>query len=231
MNNKGFIGLSIVSLAFIFSLTGCNNEASEGNSGNDSTLTEKPEVKNPMRVNVNDFKLVVINKNDAGIYRKLVTDADSLLNLAFNLPEFKDAVLAHRFDWKDLGNGRKDSLTSQEVFDSLFTKKKLAEVNLFFKKKKITNIIARLYGTVGKTIPGSNSTVTYTDWIDLSDENYLCTLLSYTSHIAHEYCHQRNFFDKDYDQSIHRDVVPYAIGDIVCMLLNEKFKKSCNCDE
>jgi hypothetical protein len=231
MEKNTLTRLSILSLALICLISGCNNQSVESDTGNDSTMVIGTEVHKTEEGRETQFKFAVINKNDAGRYKKLVTEADSLLNIVFNTHEFKMAVLSHKFDWKDLGNGRTDSLTSQEVFDSLFTKKNLAEVNLYFKKKRLTNVTARVFGTVGKTIVGSNSTVTYTDWIDLSNDNYMCTLLSYTSHIAHEYCHQRGFYDKDYNQALYRNVVPYAIGDIVCRLLNLRYKAICKCNE
>lgn len=176
------------------------------------------------------FRINVLNINDLGRYKQLVTDAVSLINEVINSQEFKDDVMKFDFDWKDLGGDVRQTMPNEQIFDTLYRWTKIANINLYFKHRGI-RLGAYLSGTVGKTTIGENCTTTYVHWIDLSNENYRCTLLMYASHIAHEFCHQRSFFDKDVsNQSIFRNVVPYAIGDLVCHHLNKKFGTSCACD-
>jgi len=99
-------------------------------------------------------------------------------------------------------------------------------------KPRGLRLTAYLYGTIGVTNLNSNTTKTYRHWIDLTPENYQRSVVMYASHIAHEYCHQRGFTDKnDRPQCEFRDVVPYAIGDITCELINEMYKSEYDCDK
>ncbi|MEO6979924.1 MAG: hypothetical protein ABI113_16160, partial [Mucilaginibacter sp.] len=65
----------------------------------------------------------------------------------------------------------------------------------------------------------------------LNPSCYNCTMITYASHIAHEYCHQRSFYDKDVsNQSAFREVVPYAVGDLMCEFIQRKYPApNCHC--
>lgn len=175
------------------------------------------------------FKIVVQNLNEQGKYQQMVTDAIALLNEVLNTPEFKQKVESHTYDWVDV-DGAYKNLTGKQIFDILYVQKPLATMNLYIKSRGV-RLGAYFSGTLGVTSVNTNSTRTYKHWLDLSDQNYQKTVVEYASHIAHEYCHQRGFFDKDYDQPSYREVVPYAIGDIVCELLNKKLGASYRCNE
>ena len=176
------------------------------------------------------FSIQVANIKEQGKYQQMVTDAISLLTEVLNTEEFKQKVEAKEYDWLDLGGGTYYNLTGKQIFDILYIQEKKIIMNLYIKPRGF-RLGARLSGTLGITTILSNSTKTYDYWLDLSSENYQQTIVEYASHIAHEYCHQKGFYDKDYSQTEFRNVVPYAIGDIVCELLNKKLKTNFNCNK
>ena len=177
-----------------------------------------------------DFSLVVKNINSLGKYQEMVEDAIVLINDTFNSEEFKNKVLNKNFDWKNL-NGGHTQMTNEMLLKTLVGWTDKAEISLYIKPRGL-RITAYMYGTIGVTSLNSSSTKTYRHWIDLSPENYKETVLTYASHIAHEFCHQRGFTDKnDKPQCQFRDVVPYAIGDIVCEILNNKNNMNVKCDK
>lgn len=176
------------------------------------------------------FEIVVSNIETMGKYNKLVTEAVSLINDIFNSSEFKQKISEKKFDWENL-NGGHSKMTNSEVFEKIARWTAKDSIKLYIKPRGL-RVTAYYYGTIGVTSLNSNSTKTYRHWIDLSDKNYEKTLFKYVSHIAHEYCHQRGFTDKDNKpQCTFRDVVPYAIGDIVCEILNKRFNKNIECNK
>lgn len=180
--------------------------------------------------NTHEFKIHVVNINKHKKYKKLIVDAIALLNETLTSEDFKQRVLSKKFDWEKL-NGGHEKMSNQQVLDMLIRWTKTANITLKIKPRGL-RIKAYISGTMGVTNLNSNKTRTYRHWLDLSPDKYHQTVIGYASHIAHEYAHQRGFSDKDLPkQCTYRDVVPYAIGDIVCAILNGKTDKQYNCNK
>lgn len=166
-----------------------------------------------------NFKLEVENLNDLGKYERLVTDAINLLNDVFNSEEFKNEVLNYNFDWENLKSVYPE-ISNEEVLNNLIGFNDNYKMKLVIRPRGL-RVTAYMYGTKGVTTLNSNKTRTYRHWLDLSPEKYDETVINYASHIAHEYSHQRGFSDKNSSPECEfRDVIPYAIGDIACEIIN-----------
>ncbi|HEX9980129.1 MAG TPA: hypothetical protein VGB50_06155 [Flavobacterium sp.] len=178
-----------------------------------------------------NFKVNVSNIESQKEFKQLVRDAMNLMNEILNTDEFKQRVLSSSFDWVDITKTALPRMTNQQVFDTLYyNKDHIMEVKIT--KMGLKYIKFWGSGTVGVTSLYDPYTITFNkDWLDLSPNNYNCTLLIYASHLAHEYCHQIGFADKNYDQPKYRNVVPYAIGDIFCDLVNKKYNSACKCKD
>jgi len=176
------------------------------------------------------FSITVTNIESQKEYKQLVKDAANLLNEILNSNEFKYRVLNTSFDWVDITKTALPKMTNQEVLDILYPQNKTHTMEVKITKMGIKYIKFWGSGTIGVTSLYDPSTVTFIkDWLDISPNNYNCTMLIYASHLAHEYCHQIGFADKNYDQPKYRNVVPYAIGDIFCDLINQKYNSNCEC--
>jgi len=176
-------------------------------------------------------RLVVQSIEGHGKYKKLAEDAIALLNELFAGQAFKDAIMKQHFDWEEVYINGGEAPSNAEGFSRLFEKNKAATLKLKIKGRRL-RLGSYLSGTIGITKAGTNKRLTFKHWLDLSEGKYQCTVIGYASHIAHEYCHQQLFYDKEKrPQSAYRDVVPYAIGDIVCKMLNERYRTACKCDE
>lgn len=180
-------------------------------------------VQNPVMAQDESFKIVVNNINHQGKYQKMMTDAIALLNDVINSKEFRQKVESYTYDWDHVDNRHNGVLYGQEIFIKLFRETKTAQINLFIKSKGL-RLGAYYYGTLGTTKVLSNNTTTYRSWLNLSPRHYRQTVIDYAAHIAHEYCHQKGFYDSNRSpQSEYKDVVPYAVGGVVKALLEEKF--------
>ncbi|RKR85146.1 hypothetical protein BDD43_5406 [Mucilaginibacter gracilis] len=173
---------------------------------------------------------IKVANNIDPVYRKMVADAVKLINEIIHDPEFERGFVGHHFDWERLGGNVRNGLTAQGAFDTLYRWTDTARINLVIKPRGLRPGVY-LSGTMGSTGPGQNLTTTYRNWLLLDPPCYNCTMITYASHIAHEFCHQRNFFDKDVrNQSDFRDVVPYAVGDLMCAFIQRKYPAdNCNC--
>jgi hypothetical protein len=182
--------------------------------------------------NSNTLSISVSNKDQQGKYTKLVNDAVLILNDIMNSEEFKNRVQNFTFDWVDIANGGIGKIENDLVYDTLIRKKNNHIMKLKLTKMGLKYIKFWGSGTIGVTSLYQASTITFLKpWINISPEHYQCTLITYASHLAHEYCHQIGFTDKNYNQASFRNVVPYAIGDIFCDLANDKCKTKCACKD
>jgi len=180
------------------------------------------------------FTITVDNINTLGKYRPMVSNAVALINEVLNSDEFKAEVVNHKYDWQRLPDFGKPEMKNDEVFRYLYRTTAQYHCTLFVRKMGLQDIKFWTSGTVGVTSINQHSTLTFSKkWMNLSTGQYLCTVITYAAHIAHEYCHQVGFADKDDNHPQNfRDVVPYAIGDIMCKLLQKKFNlQNCACDE
>lgn len=122
---------------------------------------------------------------------KVVDEALKLLNLVFNLSEFKDELSTQTFFCSNRPDFCKNSnyILGKDVYDD-FIGKELILVNLTV--KKLLNPWKRIFSkTYGATDINSNLITTYTWWLNSSDNKEL--IIEYASHIGHEIFHTKYF--------------------------------------
>lgn len=160
------------------------------------------------------------------ITNKVVDDATKILNLVFNLDEFRIELSRQSFacsNRPDFCKNGKEILGSDVFAD--FVSKKVIKVLLTV--KKLTNPWKRYVSkTMGETNPNGISIITYNWWLDDSNERDL--VVSYATHIGHEIFHTK-YFGYIHDPEIHersfvneKDVT-YMIDDILEKLIKKHY--------
>lgn len=148
-----------------------------------------------------------------------------LLISTLNSTEFKNRIITHPYDWTDVNC--LGPMNGTEIFDHLYTSHPVMRMRLIIRKKGWRDIKFWFSGTLGYTNLNERATTTFNHWLS-TNANDKCNVIAYASHLAHEICHQYGFCDKNYDQAKYRNVVPYAIGDIVFDLLKKQLNHNCN---
>lgn len=148
-------------------------------------------------------------------YQRLMAEAAQWLNVALNDPNFQSMVKGKEYDSQKLSSYYyfPRGTSSIEVFEALFNNK-TTDITIYFELSPAQNRRYKRFGTLGITTLKGYHTKTMTYWLDTTFSSSEGAK-EYASHLAHEYCHMVGFSDRKRRPSGHRNVVPYAIGDMV----------------
>lgn len=158
---------------------------------------------------------------DEGIVDKAV----GLLNMAFNLPEFKHELIKQKFFCSNRPNfcQNKDFISGADVYED-FINTGVISVKLFV--KPLINPWRRFISkTYGVTDVNGNEIVTYTWWLSNNKKDLI---REYASHIGHEIFHTRYFqyiHDPKYNSrnfDNNKDVT-YKIDEILESLIRQNY--------
>lgn len=160
--------------------------------------------------------LVKISITDNSVlknYHYLIHDAVDLLNWIIQNPAFKSTIESFSFDWKNVPF----KINDKDVFGYLFQYSTQHNMQIHVRKTfgKFGKLSKNILGT---TIVGSNETIINEYWLSKLNKDKFETVIEIAAHLAHEYCHQRGFYDgKNLGQI---NVVPYFIGDLAFDIAN-----------
>lgn len=146
-----------------------------------------------------------------------IQNALSLLNLVIRNPHFAEVIHQTKFDWRNLPF----QLNDEEVFSFLFQSNVFHDMNIIIQKHhgKFGKLNKNILGT---TIVGTQKTIINELWIQSLPQNDFSTIIELAAHLAHEYCHQKGFYDGKKIGQI--DVVPYFIGDLTYDIASELYR-------
>jgi hypothetical protein len=158
------------------------------------------------------------------ITTEVVTRSIELLNLVFNLPEFKDSLSKYAFVSTNRPNfsSEGNDIEGKAVYNDFINK---GTVNINLKVKKLLNPWKRIISkTYGETNPGGYLILSYTWWLKRYKDKELVIL--YASHVGHEIFHTKYFgyvHDPKYNSGnfVNDRDVTYKIDDIIEALIRK----------
>lgn len=161
------------------------------------------------------------------VTEEIVFEVTKLLNLVFNLSDFKNEMYSQIFHSTNRPNfpSQNSILSGKDVYEDFINKGKI-EINLIV--KPLTNPWNRFVSkTLGLTDINGNTIVTYNWWLPINNKNEL--IIEYATHIGHEIFHTKYFqyiHDPEYGSKyfVNDKDVTYKIDEIIEKLLRNNFK-------
>lgn len=156
----------------------------------------------------------------------IVDESIKLLNIVFNLPEFKTELSSQKFYCSNRPTFCKNGveILGEDVYEDFMSKELIA---LKLSVKNLVNPWRRFISkTFGATDINGNLIVTYTWWLNQNNKKEL--IIEYATHIGHEIFHTEYFkyihnpeigskhFDNDKD-------VTYKIDEVVEKLIRQQY--------
>jgi len=160
------------------------------------------------------------------ITARIIAQATQLLNIAFNIPEFKKQLADRSFvaTNKPELSSEGEEIKGKDVFKDIMS---YQEINVCVSVKKLGNLWKRwISKTMGETKPSGSCIVTYNWWLKSKKGKEL--VINYAAHLGHEIMHTNYYgyvhhpkmgsasFNKEKD-------VTYVIDDILEELIRKNY--------
>jgi hypothetical protein len=158
---------------------------------------------------------------------EIVSEALRLLNIVFNLPEFRQELSTQKFFCSNRPNFCKQGseILGQDVYED-FINKGVIEINLTV--KNLINPWRRFISkTYGATDINGDTIVTYTWWLTNNNKKEL--IIEYATHVGHEIFHTKYFqyiHDPEYGSKYFENDkdVTYKIDEIIEKLIRNNYE-------